>query len=125
MKLNHTPVVFKDANGNLITNDPVLRAHQTLGQDISEFLVEAPTSAGVGDVSRTADDEEIDTDPYNDLGGKELKQIAGERGVSIRGLKTVGEVRQALRDADAAEDEDDEEDDEDTAKDVTPPADKG
>lgn len=124
MKLKHTPVIFKDATGNLITNDPVLKAHQTLGEDISEFLTEAPTSAGVGDVSRTADDEEIDTDPYNDLGGKELKQLAGDRGVSIRGLKTVGEVRQALRDADAAEAEDDEEDDDDSTNGATPPADK-
>lgn len=120
MKLKHTPVVFKDANGNLITNDPVLKAHQTLGQDISEFLTEPPTSAGVGTATRRAsDDEEIDTDPYNDLNGKELKQLAGDRGVSIKGLKTVGEVRQALRDADAAAEADDDEDDDQNDADQT------
>src|ERR1044071_8224137 len=113
MKLNHTPVIFKDANGNLITNDPVLKAHQTLGQDISEFLTEAPTSAGVGTPPRANDDEEIDTDPYNALNGKELKKLAGDRGVNIRGLKTVGEVRQALRDADDDEDEDESDEDDD------------
>jgi len=124
MKLKHTPVIFKDAAGNLITNDPVLRAHQTLGEDISEYLTEAPTSAGVGDVSRTNDDEEIDTDPYNELGGKELKKLAADRGVNIRGLKTVGEVRQALRDADEAEDESDDDEDDESDNGENPPADK-
>lgn len=113
MALKHTPVVFKDAEGNLITNDPVLKAHQMLGEDISEFLTEEPTSAGVGEVSRTSDDEEIDTDPYNDLTGKELKELAKQRSVDIKGLRTVGEVRQALRDADAAaEDQGDDNEDE-------------
>lgn len=123
MKLKHTPVIFKDANGNLITNDPVLKAHQTLGEDISEYLTEPPSSTGVGTATRAADDEEIDTDPYNDLNGKELKQLAGDRGVSIKGLKTVGEVRQALRDADAAAEADDDEEDDDENG-ANPPADK-
>lgn len=100
MKLKHTPVIFKDANGNLITNDPVLRAHQTLGEDISEFLT---AEVGVEDVSnQTSDDEDIDTDPYNELTGKELKQLASDRGVDIKGLTKVGQVRDALRAADEA-----------------------
>lgn len=102
MKIKHTPVVFKAADGSLITNDPVLKAHQMLGEDISEYLnaeagVEAPA------VSRTSDDEEIDTDPYTDMTGAQLKDEAKTRGVDIKGLTKVGQVRDALRAADEAE----------------------
>lgn len=120
MKIKHTPVVFKAADGSLITNDPVLKAHQMLGEDISEFLtgeagVEGVTPAG------TSDDEDIDTDPYAGMTGAELKDEAKNRGVDIKGLTKVGQVRDALRAADeteaeaaaqAAKGEDDSDDDE-------------
>jgi hypothetical protein len=101
MKIKHKPVVFRAADGSLITNDPVLRAHQMLGEDISEFLND---EAGVEAASaRTHDDEDIDTDPYADMTGAQLKDEAKKRSVDIKGLTKVGQVRDALRAADEAE----------------------
>lgn len=81
-------VTFLDAEGNEISNDPRWQARKLLG-----------LSSGA--------DEEMpeDESPYASLGGAELKKLAQERGVDIKGLKKVGEVRAALEAADAADEE--------------------
>lgn len=94
----HTPVTFLNSRGEVITNDPVVKAQMLLG-------ISTPAGA--------SDEEEIDTDPYNSLKGAELKTLAAERGVDIKGLKTVGEVRDALREADKEEESAGEDEDED------------
>ena len=128
MAEKHEPVVFEDSLGNTISNDPVYRAQQTLesaGVDensdnssdlkseneqlraqLEELL--RSQSAGDGDSGNDSsgddespedsqgDEEEVDLDA---LDGAQLKELAAERGVDITGLKKVGEVRQALRDA--------------------------
>ena len=43
-----------------------------------------------------------DGDDYDKLDGKALKALAGERGVDIKGMTKVSEVRAALREADKA-----------------------
>ena len=90
-KSTHEPVTFLNSRGEVITNDPILRAQQLLGID----------------PSADDSDEEIG-DEFEDLGGKELKALAKEREVDISGLRTVGEVREALRAAAAASTETDE-----------------
>ena len=86
----HKPVIFYNSRGEEISNDPIWKAQRVLG-------IQAET---------TSDDEEIDTDPYSALNGTELKALAAERGVDIKGLTKVGQVRDALRRADeAAQDE--------------------
>jgi hypothetical protein len=59
-------------------------------------------SAGVDDDAEEEDDAD-DEDEFSKLNGKELKARAKDENVSISGMKTVGEVRAALRAAKAAE----------------------
>lgn len=122
-------VTFLNSAGEVISNDPGYRARKYLEEhgepeDNSEELealrvaneakdaeleslraqlaAAQANSAGVDD-----DDEEEDDAPEKDeftgLGGKELKALAKDRNVSISGMKTVGEVRTALRAAKAAQ----------------------
>ena len=85
------PVIFLSASGEEISNDPQWRARKFIGSDAEEAMPE----------------DEEQGDGYDELSGKELKALAAERGVNIKGLKTTGDVREALRDAD--EDSDTEE----------------
>lgn len=86
MAEKHKPVTFTNSLGEVISNDPIFLAQQTLAR------------AGMG---ASDADQSIDGDnPYADLGGKELKALAKERGVDITGLKTLGQVRDALVAAD-------------------------
>jgi hypothetical protein len=91
---DYKPVVFEDSQGNEISNDPVYQAQKLLEQQFGAN----------GRQPRYPDDESlVPDDEYNDMNGAELKKLAKERGVDISGLKTVGEVRTRLREADAAQ----------------------
>jgi pyruvate/2-oxoglutarate dehydrogenase complex dihydrolipoamide acyltransferase (E2) component len=85
----YQPVIFENSRGDIISNDPVYLAQQTI-------------DAYTGGNSSNGDDEAIDTSPYADMNGRDLKAAAKERGVDISGMKTVGEVRRALEEDDAA-----------------------
>lgn len=96
-KQQYKPVTFLNSRGETISNDPVWKAQQTI--------------QAAGADNGASDDDNLDKEPqldadgnrtYGELDGKELKALAEERGVDISGLKKVGEVRQALIDADAA-----------------------
>jgi len=89
----YEPVVFKNSLGETISNDPVFHARR---------VIEQAESAKVDDSN-----DELEPNPYADLNGKQLKELAAERGVDISGMKTVGQVREALLAADAAEEETD------------------
>jgi len=102
-------VVFENSQGEEISNDPRWRAEKTL----REAGVEVNAQRPVGD----PDDMEVDTSDYAGMKAAQLVKIAKERGVDIKGLKKVGEVRAALEKADEAEaqqaagDDDDEDND--------------
>ena len=89
----HKPVTFLDADGNVISNDPVWRAQQLLGVESDEDMPE--------------DQSTEDSSPYEGMSGKELKELAAERNIDITGLRKVSEVRAALEAADADESEND------------------
>lgn len=89
MAEKYQPVLFENSKGETISNDPVYLAQQTIDQYS-------------GANSGNGDDEAIDTSPYADMNGRDLKAAAKERGVDISGMKTVGEVRRALEEDDAA-----------------------
>lgn len=115
-------VVFEDSQGNEISNDPRWFARKVLGSegvDVAAMEAELeelrafkaaqvatpaqpqtqnpPAEDDLGD----AEDEPED-DKYSALKGAELKDLAKTEGLDITGLKTVGEVRKAFRDRDAA-----------------------
>lgn len=92
MSDNYKAVTFKNSLGETISNDPIFLAQRTLA------------AAGIsGKVDDSGD--AFDENPYSDLKAAELKELAKERGVDIKGLKTVGDVRNALVAADDAEEE--------------------
>lgn len=93
-KQTYQPVFFYNSLGEKITNDPVLKAQQTLA------------AAGVEMNSTPAPEEDMpqeEKDQYDELSGAELKELAKERGVDISGLKKVSEVRARFREVDAEE----------------------
>lgn len=112
MSDKYTPVTFLDSEGNEISNDPVWLARRTLAQHGVEDITETSTekASAEAEATSTSDDESIAED-YSKFDGKQLKELAKERDISIKGLKTVGEVRQALIAADAATEDEDEDDD--------------
>lgn len=117
---DYEPVVFLDAEGNEISNDPVWHARNTLAAagvdestvddsglqetiDAKDAEIEALKAALAAKETLDEDeDNKDDGDDYDKLGGKELQALAKERGVDIKGLRKVSEVRGALRAADKA-----------------------
>lgn len=88
----HVPVTFENSLGETISNDPIFLAQRTL------------EAAGVtSGAERPGDHEDYMPTDYDDMDSKELKALSLERGVDIKGLKTVGQVRAALVAADDAE----------------------
>lgn len=87
----YTPVIFENSLGETISNDPIFLAQRTL------------KAAGITGATRPDDHDEYMPSAYDELKGSELKALALERGVDITGLKTVGQVREALTAADNAE----------------------
>lgn len=100
-------VTFENSLGETVSNDPNYLAKERL------------EAAGiqVGGASTPSDHDEAITTPYDELKQQELKDLAKERGVDLKGAKTVGDLRQRLVDADdAAEDEDEDDSDSDTGE---------
>ena len=124
-------VVFEDAEGNEVSNDPRWKAEKTLsnsGVDVAALrariaelegqiasgatspaaTMQASANLNNGDADDNDDEEEeydLDDDgnrTYEELKGKELKSLANQRGVDISGMTKVGEVRAALVEADKA-----------------------
>lgn len=115
-------VTFENSLGEEISNDPRWHAERVLAdagvegekdQRIAELEAALREATGSSEV-RSADDAEMegdddtpDVDPatgtrtYKELDSKALKALAAEREVDITGLTKVGQVRQALVDADA------------------------
>lgn len=88
---DNKPVVFLDAEGNEISNDPRWHAQKLLDQDKQNRQnLEALGTAGK--LQDTAQDDDLDK-----MDGKALKATAETEGVDIDGLKKVGEVREAIR----------------------------
>lgn len=93
---DYKPVIFENSLGEIISNDPVYLAQRTL----------ARAGINYGSTASTDDDDAIDdveVSPYAELKGAALKAAAADKGVDIKGLKTVGEVRAALTAHDEAE----------------------
>lgn len=117
---DYEPVVFLDADGNEISNDPVWHARNTLAAagvdestvdnsnlqaeiDAKDAEIEALKAALAA--QETLDEDENgkdDGDNYDKLDGKGLKALAKERNVDIKGMTKVSQVREALRAADKA-----------------------
>ena len=115
-----SPVIFNLADGTEVSNDPSFRYKAFLAQEAEREAelerLNALSQDGPGEPAKVDQPAE---DEYTNLPGKELKELANQRGVDLTGLTKVGQVRQALRNADAlaaAGDEDDDED-EDEAQD--------
>lgn len=90
MSEKYIPVTFENSLGETISNDPIFLAQRTL------------KAAGLTGATRPDDHDEYMPTAYDELSGKDLKALALERGVDITGLKTVGQVREALTAADEA-----------------------
>ena len=100
------PVIFLMPDGSEVSNDPSFgfqrQAEDAASSREAELRaeIEAELRAKI-EAERRGEAEDADADDDNDefsnLGGKELKELAEERGVDISGLKKVGEVREALR----------------------------
>lgn len=116
MSNSYKPVTFLNSKGEVISNDPVYLAQQTLA------AANISMGSNSGDDRDDSEDLLDETPDYTHLKGKDLGQYARERGVDIKGLK-AGEVRQALMDLDAEEatdsSEDETEDDEAEDEDET------
>ena len=107
-------VTFLNSAGDEISNDPRWLAKKNLansGTDVDALQAEnealkarlAALEASTTDDSAGVDEDEAqkdDGDDYDKLDGKALKALAGERGVDIKGMTKVSEVRAALREAD-------------------------
>ena len=102
-------VTFEDSSGNTISNDP------------NYLALERLKAAGIsteGGARTPADHDEELTTPYDHLKQTELKDLAKKHGVDIKGVKTLGELRGRLDDADLDLSESDEEDEEETDEDA-------
>jgi hypothetical protein len=113
------PVVFLDSAGNEISNDPVWHAQKTLRDRGISFDASQPETMqrAPQDTAAASDEDDLDVpeappEPavdddgnrtYKELSGAELKSLANNRGVDTKGLTKVGQVRNALMEADAAE----------------------
>jgi hypothetical protein len=117
----HKPVVFLNSLGEEISNDPVWHAQQTLAQYGQPFAGSQPNDL-VRTLEKAAapeDDEDLDDDDttppvdaegirtYKELNQTQLKAEAKERQIDISSAKKVGDIREALRQADIAAKADD------------------
>lgn len=121
-KDKYEPVVFLDSAGNEITNDPVVKARQTLsamgvGSDERDAEIESLLQqlAALQESQSQSDDDEDDdessdsedeengqgtqTIDLESMDGKQLKAFAGERNIDITGLTKVSEVRTRIAEA--------------------------
>lgn len=119
----YQPVVFENSEGTEISNDPNWLAMKQLENagisfagsqpNVLEAQLQAAANAGADDDEELGEDDDDETVDYTKMNGKQLKAVAAERGVDIKGIKTVGELRAALvADDEAKAENDDESDDE-------------
>lgn len=108
-------VVFLDSAGNEISNDPIWHAQKRLAEaglgdgptpqvGVAVGIPAVPLGASDDDSIDSATPADLDSSgnrTYKELNGQELQALAKERNVDITGLKKVGEVRDALKKADA------------------------
>ena len=111
---NDDIVTFLNSAGEEVSNDPRWLAKRNLansGTDVdalqaeNEALKARLAALESGDTSDGVDedkDTKEDGDDYDKMDGKALKALAAERGVDIKGMTKVSEVRAALREADKA-----------------------
>lgn len=92
MSDDRKPVVFELPDGTEVSNDPLFHQQQFLKQD-------AENKARLQMERDAADNEDIHTDELDGLKGAELKALAEEEDVDIKGLTKVGEVKAAIREA--------------------------
>jgi len=107
-------VTFLNSRGEEISNDPRWHAQKVLAgagmTPVNSSLVEeneslraqiAALQASQADSQGVEDDHEDDgdddADAFSAMGAAELKAYAKENDIDIKGLKKVGEVREALR----------------------------
>lgn len=126
--LNYEPVVFLNASGEEVSNDPnwlAMKQLQAAGISFNqsqpghlESVLQAANRPAPAEDDEDIDDgepeealDEAGNRTYAELSGKALVSLADERGVERKGLKKVGELRAALiqADADARDDEGDDE----------------
>ena len=100
----YEPVTFLNSQGETITNDPVLLAQQRID-----------SITGVDSTKRDDSNDEVEQDdnPISSMSGGELKEYAKANGIDIKGLKTVGEVRERITTVQAAAEEAADEDSDD------------
>lgn len=101
----YEPVTFLNSAGEVISNDPIYLAQQQLaaaGLINPQVTPVVPVAHDDDELGEDSDEDKVD---YATLNGPQLKALAKERGVDIKGLRTVGEVRKALADAEAEADE--------------------
>lgn len=100
---DYEPVVFENSLGEIISNDPVFLARQTLeaaGMTIQQAVQQAPESRPDDSEENLGDDNTETPEDYKGFKGPELKKLAELKGVDISSFTKVGEVRAALVQAD-------------------------
>lgn len=129
MLKDKSPVVFLDADGNEISNDPLWHAQKVMRDRGIPFGASQPTEAEVqtdelsggngqsgnpatppqgqvNEQTQSDDDDELeqddDTPTYADVKGKDLTELAKSRGVELTPGIKAGEVRAALIEQDKA-----------------------
>ena len=112
MAKTNDEVVFLDADGNEVSNDPRFLARRTLGVDNTNTVDEALAAENAAlkaqiqellaaqSHSEELEDDDESTGDYSDVKGPELAKLAKDRGIAITkedGSKLkAGEVREAL-----------------------------
>lgn len=88
----YKPVVFELPDGTEVSNDPYFHFQKQQAQlDENKARLRAERDK--------ADDEDLHTDELDELKGAELKKLAEDEDVDIKGLTKVGEVKAAIREA--------------------------
>lgn len=103
----YNPVVFEDSRGNIISNDPNYKAFEQLrSAGLLPNAEDDTRSHGVDDSDDEVEtgDNEPGVEDYTSVKGKDLAELAQERGINLKNedgsAKKAGEVREALMEQD-------------------------